>query len=121
MRKPKTRLALCRDLAFAVALTAAGLANGAARAAESGADEFDEYCSVCHSVVAGKVKVGPSLNGIVGRKAGSMAGIAYSDALKASGILWTPEALDHWITNPAKLVPGTTMSFQGEADAGAAV
>jgi len=50
--------------------------------------------------------------GVVGRPAGSVAGYAYSAALRGSGIVWSEEELDRWLTNPAGRVPGTKMHFQ---------
>ena len=73
-------------------------------------------CAACHSTEAGKNGVGPSLAGVVGRKAGSVAGFAYSDANKASGLTWDEKTLDEYLTAPAKKVPGTKMTFAGLAD-----
>ncbi len=67
-------------------------------------------CVACHDLEpSGVPKVGPSLAGLAGRKAGSLAGFQYSAALGASGITWTPELLDRWLAEPAAMVPGTTM------------
>lgn len=66
-------------------------------------------CSSCHAVEAGRQGVGPSLAGVIGRKAGSLPGYAYSDALKASGIVWDAKTLDTWLQGPMKMVPGTKM------------
>ena len=73
-------------------------------------------CAACHTVKQGVNAIGPSLFGVVGRKAGSLAGYAYSDALKASGKTWDEASLDVWLTNPMKDVPGTKMTFAGLAD-----
>lgn len=72
-----------------------------------GAALFDDRCSACHSMTDNLQ--GPHLAGVVGRKAGSVPGVDYSDALKASGITWTPDKLDQFLTEPSKLVPGTAM------------
>ena len=72
-------------------------------------------CSGCHSVAAGETRIGPSLAGVVGRKAGTQPGYVYSPALKASGLSWTGETLDAFLTNPRKLVPGNRMSYPGLA------
>jgi cytochrome c len=73
-------------------------------------------CSACHATEAGKTSFGPNLRGVVGRKAASLPGYAYSPALKASGLTWTREELDAWLTSPQKKVPGTKMPFGGYAD-----
>ncbi|RJF80827.1 cytochrome c family protein [Oleomonas cavernae] len=70
-------------------------------------------CAACHSVAAGENKIGPTLFGIVGRPVASIEGYHYSDAMKAKGGAWTAEALDTYLTNPGKEVPGTKMSFMG--------
>ena len=62
---------------------------------------------------AGKNKVGPSLHGIIGRKAGSIEGFSYSDAMKNSGLTWDEATLDTYLTNPKKEVPGNKMAFPG--------
>lgn len=78
-----------------------------------GAGEFVQDCAVCHSAVAGRNKIGPSLFAVVGRKAGSMADFVYSESMKQSAIDWSPEKLEAFITNPKQLVPGNKMPFSG--------
>lgn len=73
-------------------------------------------CTGCHAVTAGQNGIGPSLLGVVGRKAGSLAGYDYSAALRKSGIVWTPQTLNTWLSGPMDMVPGTKMSFGGYAD-----
>jgi cytochrome c len=73
-------------------------------------------CMSCHSVKPGVNGVGPSLFGVVGRKAGTLPGYSYSDALKAWGKTLDEETLDEWLTAPMKDVPGTKMVFPGMAD-----
>lgn len=82
-----------------------------------GAGEFAQDCAVCHSAMAGKNKMGPSMFAIVGRKAGSMADFVYSDAMKQSAIDWTPDKLDAYMANPKQLVPGNKMPFGGISEA----
>lgn len=74
-------------------------------------------CAACHDLNTGKTVLGPSLKGIVGRKAGSVAGFSYSAAMKAKAIDWTPANLDAFITAPTHYVPGTRMPFAGLPDA----
>ena len=73
-------------------------------------------CQTCHAVEAGVNKIGPSLHGIVGRTAGSLAGYTYSAANKNSGITWTPEKLFQYLEKPQRVVPGTKMAFPGIPD-----
>jgi cytochrome c len=70
-------------------------------------------CQACHSIEAGKNMIGPSLAGVVGRKAGSEAGYSYSAANKNSGITWTAEKLFQYLEKPMRVVPGTKMTFPG--------
>ena len=73
-------------------------------------------CAGCHSTQVGKTAFGPSLAGVGGRRAGTLAGYAYSPALKASGLTWNAKTLDRWLTDPKKTVPGTKMPFIGIQD-----
>ena len=70
-------------------------------------------CAVCHSVQAGKNKIGPHLNNLLGRKAGSVKGYKYSKAMKNSGVVWDEESLDEFLTKPRKFIKRTKMSFRG--------
>ena len=68
-----------------------------------------DRCAVCHAQKAGAPPLGPSLIGVVGRPAASVAGFPYSDALKKSGLTWTDANLRAWIADPSHTVPGTLM------------
>lgn len=71
-------------------------------------------CAACHAVSASAPKkVGPHLEGVVGRTAGSVAGFTYSPAMKKVAIKWNDAALDKWLARPAGMVPGTSMVFAG--------
>lgn len=74
---------------------------------------FATECAECHSVKEGKNKKGPSLFGIVGKKAAMMPDFKYSDPMKESGIVWTREKLQAYITNPKRTVPGGKMKYDG--------
>ena len=78
--------------------------------ATRGAEIYDASCSGCHSLDANRI--GPAHRGVVGRAAGSAAAYNYSPALKASGITWTPENLDKWLTDPRGFVKGVKMGFR---------
>ncbi|SDR44226.1 cytochrome c [Rhizobiales bacterium GAS113] len=87
-----------------------GLAIAQEGAAERGRVLFQQQCGSCHQVAQPRNGIGPTLQGLVGRAAGSVEGFNYSPALKGSGITWTPEALDSYLTNPAAMVRGTRMA-----------
>ena len=88
------------------------LSTGAV-AEEPGETLFKKNCAICHTLEAGKNKIGPSLAGVVGRKAGSVPGFAYSAANKNSGDIWDAQTLDTYLADPRKLMPGTKMVFAG--------
>ncbi|MEE4454903.1 c-type cytochrome [Novosphingobium resinovorum] len=73
-------------------------------------------CAACHGTAPGVKKVGPTLFGIVGRKAGTAPGLKASPALANSGKVWTPDQLDAFITAPRKAVPGNRMPYPGMAN-----
>nr|WP_240147959.1 c-type cytochrome [Luteibacter yeojuensis] len=82
--------------------------------AAAGKDVFKSECAECHAVKEGRNKKGPSLFGIVGRKAGSVADYDYSDALKHSPWTWTTAQLHMYLSQPAKKAnPGTKMKYEG--------
>jgi cytochrome c len=72
--------------------------------------QFNGHCRECHSFVQNDNRLGPSLYGVVGRKAGSVPGFNYSDSIKGSDITWDEATLDKWITNPGAVIPGNNMA-----------
>jgi cytochrome c len=95
---------------------AAGLGQASAQDAAAGEKVF-AVCKACHQVGdTAKNAVGPVLNGLFGRKAGSVEGYSYSDANKKSGITWTDEEFTKYIQDPKGVVPGTKMAFAGIKD-----
>jgi cytochrome c len=88
-----------------------------AQDAAAGAAVFKSQCSICHTVVQGRNLVGPSLFGIVGRKAGTIPGFHYSPANEASGLTFDAATLDRYLTSPGTVVPHTIMTYAGLKDA----
>lgn len=114
MKKQAISLLLCLSTTL---LTTPSWATGDAR---KGADVFAEECGDCHSAAPGKNKKGPSLNGVFGRKAGSLADFSgYSEAMKQSGITWAADKVDAYIAQPKKVVAGGKMKYDGLGDAAA--
>ncbi|MFL4986443.1 MAG: c-type cytochrome [Xanthobacteraceae bacterium] len=100
-------------LALAAAVLAASA--GATRAQDLAAGENSfKKCLPCHSVGDdAKNKVGPVLNGLEGRKSGTVEGYSYSEANKNSGITWSDETFKEYIRDPRAKIPGTKMVFAG--------
>jgi cytochrome c len=102
----------------ALLVAASLLCAGAARAesdVEDGKKVFNK-CKVCHQLERGKNAVGPSLSGIVGRKAGQVEGFKYSPAMQSSGLTWDEATLDKYLTDPKAVVPNGKMIFPGLKD-----
>lgn len=91
-------------------------AASATVAAADGRPPAFAQCAACHSVEKGKMGIGPSLAGVFGTKSGEIAGYAFSDAMKSAGLTWDESTLDRYLTAPAKVVPGTKMTYAGLAD-----
>jgi cytochrome c len=101
-----------RHLVIAAALLAASTGTSFAQDAEAGATVFKQ-CSVCHKIGPGATKfVGPELNGLDGRKAGS-TDYNYSDGMKESGIVWDAKTFAEYIRAPKAKVPDTKMTYAG--------
>jgi len=87
--------------------------SGSAQDAAAGEKVFAR-CKICHQVGEGaKNLVGPVLNGIVGRKAGTVEGYSYSEANKNSGFTWDEATLKEYLKNPKAKMPATKMIFAG--------
>ena len=106
-----------KAIGIAAALVAA-LLGGNARAdgdPARGEARFQE-CAACHKLDAASNGLGPSLNGIFERKAAALADFRYSPALKRSGIVWSSETLEAYLTDPQAFVPGNRMPYAGMKD-----
>jgi cytochrome c len=78
---------------------------------------FADHCAACHAQKPGAhVVFGPNLDGVVGRRAGAVAGFPYSEALKNSGLVWTEDNLRKWVADSAHMIPGTLMPHASITD-----
>ena len=98
---------------------AATVAPASAEEAPSGAGKhlFETHCRICHADDLAKKSYGPPLAGVIGRKAGTYPGFAYSDAMKAAGFTWTESAVKAWMADNTHMLPGTKMRHVGVTDA----
>ena len=89
-----------------------------ALAADPAAGEkiFKAQCGICHTVVAGQNRIGPTLFGVVGRAAGSVPGFNFTADHKKLGITWDAATLDKYLANPRAMVPDTSMVYAGLKD-----
>jgi cytochrome c len=109
-----------RKLLIAAVISVAGTGVAAAQDLTAGATSYKK-CVTCHDVgPTAKNKVGPLLNGLDGRKSGTIAGYNYSDANKASGITWSEATFLEYIKDPKAKIPGTKMIFPGIKNEGEA-
>lgn len=90
-------------------LAAPALADGDAAKGE----KVFGKCKACHDVASAKNKVGPSLQGVIGRKAGAVEGFKYSEAMTNSGITWDVTTLTAYLKDPKGNIPGNKMAFAG--------
>jgi len=110
MRTPLKGVGL---LAFILVVASAGTAL----AQEATDTAFRKWCLPCHDAGPdAKIKLGPPLNALDGRHAGTFAGFNYSDAVKNSGITWNEATFKEYIGNPMQKIPGTRMAFAGVRD-----
>jgi len=102
--------------ALALALSLAAAAPAQAGDAEAGKTVFIK-CGVCHTLEKDVSKVGPSLHGVFGRKAGTLASYAlYTDAMKNSGVVWDDDTIRQLVKQPRTFIEGTRMIFLGLKD-----
>ena len=95
------------------AVLAASIQAAPAQDLAAGETSFKK-CTACHAVGEGAAtKLGPALNGLGGRKAGTIPGYSYSEANKNSGLVWNEETFREYIKDPMGKIPGTKMAFAG--------
>jgi cytochrome c2 len=106
----RQRIALAA-LLMTVLCSAAGCAYQATASNQPlhGDKLFDRRCGDCHDIDADSI--GPRLQGVVGRRAGTVPGYHYSKALAQAAVVWTPAMLDAWLSDPEKVIPGQRMRF----------
>jgi cytochrome c len=108
-----TRMFFAAATFIAVATVSATLQKTAAQDLEKGQRSFNK-CLPCHAIGPGaENKVGPELNGLDGRHAGTVASFNYSEANKNSGIVWNEATFKDYIRSPQAKIPGTKMTFAG--------
>jgi cytochrome c len=99
---------------FAAAVLIATLSAAHAQTSpNAGQIAYNNACRTCHSMREGDNRLGPSLYGIVGKKAGTVSGYGASPAMRESGIVWNEQNLDKFITNPEAVVHGNGMKPYG--------
>ena len=75
-------------------------------------------CRACHSFeLGGTHMIGPNLHGIFGSSIGTREGFDYSEAILEADFVWTPAALDAWLSQPGQFLPGNRMTFIGVSNA----
>ena len=120
MRFTKTTLSLVA-LSAAIALHAgvaqAGMTDAGKKAMQAAGEiMFEQRCRSCHADDPARKAYVPSLIGVIGRKAGSLEGFEYSDAMKNSGIIWNKNTLRAWMADNDGFMPGTRMRHVGIDD-----
>ena len=108
---------MLKSLSLASVLLLSGMSLAHAQDAAAGEKLFNSQCKACHQIgPTAKNAVGPELNGVIGRKAGSVEGYNYSAANKNSGLTWDDATFLEYIKSPQTVVKGTKMTFAGVKD-----
>ena len=115
MRNPffGAALGLCLGLAAPATLHAESIEDLLPAADAAKGEKVFRKCKACHTLEAGKNRVGPSLAGFIGRKAGGLDGYKYSKAMKATDFVWDEANFAEYMKSPRKFVKGTKMAFVG--------
>ena len=102
--------------ALAAAAAALALVLGGPARAEGDAAKGEKVfakCKTCHEIATDKNKVGPTLQGVIGRKAGTVAGFKYSEAMVNSGVTWDAATIAEYVAKPKEFIAGNKMAFAG--------
>lgn len=94
--------------------TSASAAAGAAPPSATRGEAIYARCAACHALAQNRV--GPRHCGLIGRTSGSVPNFEYSAAMKQAHIVWNPQTLDRFLASPLKMVPGTSMTYDGVPD-----
>jgi cytochrome c len=101
---------------YAGVLVAASAGAALAQDVAAGEQSFNK-CKPCHDIGEdAKIKLGPPLNGLDGRKSAAYPGFNYSDAFKGLGVTWNATLFKQWVSGPSAMAPGTRMAFSGLKD-----
>jgi cytochrome c len=116
LRESNRKESEMRGVIFAAVLAMTGTGGASAQDAAAGEKVF-AVCKACHQIgETAKIAVGPVLNGIIGRAAGTYPGYSYSDANKNSGLTWDEATFRDYIKDPRAKIPGTKMIYAGLKD-----
>ena len=111
-------IAAAHTIAGVLLAVAAGMAAAAGDKATRGdpmrGEQVYSRCLACHALAYDRT--GPRHCGLIGRRAGSVPGFQYSDAMRRSAIVWNAKTLDRFLADPLQAVPGTAMGYAGVAD-----
>lgn len=110
-RRMKLSLVVPAALVLTLGAGAAAMANGPLPPDPVKGKTVFARCMVCHDLNTGANRLGPSLKGVIGRKAGTYPGFAYSPAMKAKGVTWNPARLNAYLSAPTTFVPGNRMAM----------
>ena len=105
-----------RTLALAATAAALTLAVGQPARADGDAAKGEKVfgkCKACHEIASEKNKVGPTLHGVIGRKAGTVPGFKYSEAMAGADVTWDATTIAEYVAKPKEFVPGNKMAFAG--------
>lgn len=112
---PRNRVAALSLIAVSALVLAASPSIGAAARGDAAAGQrIFAQCAACHKIdTTGRSGVGPNLNKVVGRRAGTLPGFRFSPAMTASGRVWTEANLDAYLAAPMATIPGSRMPYAG--------